>query len=199
MHGIICRAFEGFVRTAYGEALWRRVRDGLDPGFDGFEPMFHYDDALVDRFVRLCAAQLGKPREALLEDFGTYLVAGVASDRVRRLLRYGGLDYVDFLQSLEDLPGRATLAVPDIGLPELALSEDEDGRFRLSVRACFEGGGHVVAGLLRALADDYGALVVLDQVCAAEGRATILIDLLESAYSEGRGFDLSDALRGIGA
>ncbi|WP_235917079.1 heme NO-binding domain-containing protein [Maritimibacter harenae] len=198
MHGIVCRSFETFVKAAYGPSLWRELTDRLDMAASSFEPMFHYDDGLVLRLVTLCAERLGKPREVLLEDFGTDLVAGFASGRVRRLLRYCGIDYADFLHALDDLPGRVALAVPDIGLPELELTECGPGRYRLACRSRFPGAAHVITGLLRALANEYGALAVLD--CAGrEGDAEVIdIHLLQEAFAEARGFDLSDTLLAVG-
>ena len=49
-------------------------------------------------------------------------------------------------------------------------------------------------GVLRAMADDYGALAVLDHVGAADGEETITITLVETDFAQGREFEL-----GIGA
>lgn len=198
MHGIICRSFEAFVRSAYGNHVWRDAAGGIELPRDGFEPMFHYDDDLVVRFVASCAATLGKPREALLEDFGIHLIAGLRSDRVRRLLRYGGIDYEDFLHSLDDLPGRAALAMPDLSLPELELEEHEPGRFQLLCRANIDGAGHVLTGLLRALADDYGTLALLEHGGRRDSAEVVHIQLLDHAFSEGRSFDLTDPSLAVG-
>lgn len=190
MHGIICRSFEGFLNAAYGQPLWLSVREQLDLSFESFEPMFHYGDDILSDVVDACSAVLGKPREALLEDFGTYLVAGMTSGRVRRLLRYGGLDYEDFLHSFEELPGRAALAVPDIRLPDIELLEPKQGEFELICRSDFDGAGFVVTGLLRALADDYGALVLISHEGSWVGGEIVSINLLEKKFAEGRGFHL---------
>ncbi|MAM62832.1 heme NO-binding domain-containing protein [Maritimibacter sp. UBA3975] len=198
MHGIICRSFESFVRSAYGNQVWGEAAAGLDVPREGFEPMFHYDDDVVTALVAACAATLGKPCEALLEDFGTHLIAGMSSDRVRRLLRYGGIDYEDFLHSLDDLPGRAALAVPDLSLPELELEELDPGQYRLYCRAGIDGAGHVITGLLRALADDYGVLALLDHKGRRDGAEVICIRLLEAAFSKGRRFDLADTWLAVG-
>ncbi|HHB80507.1 MAG TPA: heme NO-binding protein, partial [Aliiroseovarius sp.] len=156
MHGLINRALEDFLRATYGGETWRDISEQLDLGHDSFEPMFVYDDAVTHRLVAQAATNLNKPREALLEDFGTYLVANPNSERVRRLLRFGGVDYLDFLHSLEDLRGRARLAVPDLDLPVLRLSDEGDGNFAVTCESPHEGFGHVVLGILRAIADDYG-------------------------------------------
>lgn len=89
---------------------------------------------------------------------------------LRRLLRLGGDSFVDFLYSLDDLRDRARLAVSDLELPELELHDQAAGRFSL---LCLTGApyrhdtamrdfGHVMIGVVRAMADYYGALVVLD-------------------------------------
>ncbi len=192
MHGLINRSFEGFLRITYGAELWAGVAQDIDAGFDRFEPVLHYDDVLSYRMLESAAARLDKPPETLLEDFGTFLVAAPATRRVRRLLRFGGVDYEDFLASLEDLRGRARLAVPDLDLPKLELTDAGGGLFRLVCRSPHRGFGHVYLGLLRALADDYGALVLIDFEGEAEGAEILNIRLADAAFAEGRAFDLAD-------
>ena len=47
-----------------------------------------------------------------------------------------------------------------------------------------------MVGLLRAMADDYGALVMLDRKSGGDGQDVIWISLVESTFAEGRSFDL---------
>ncbi|MCI2398598.1 heme NO-binding domain-containing protein [Aliiroseovarius subalbicans] len=191
MHGLINRSLENFVRDTYGIELWDSVMQELDLGYESFEPMFRYDNAVTRAVTLAVAARLDRTCEDLLEDFGTYLVADARSERVRRLLRFGGVDYLDFLHSLDDLPGRAHLAVPDLDLPDLELVDRGAGEFALRVSHSEGGFGHVLLGALRALADDYGALALLEY----EGRdginATLSIRLLDAAFHEGKNFDLA--------
>lgn len=196
MHGLINRSFEGFLRVTYGESLWADVVLDLDAGFDRFEPLLHYDDDLTRRMLESAATRLDKAPETLLEDFGTFLVASPETRRVRRLLRFGGVDYEEFLASLEDLRGRARLAVPDLDLPELQLHERGGGVYRLACHATQRGFGHVYLGLLRALADDYGALVMIDFEGVEDGAEILEIRLAEADFAEGRAFDLADRAAG---
>lgn len=191
MHGLIIRSFEGFLRNTYGAALWEMAVNELDLGFDRFEPMFHYDDAVAQELITIASRRLGRTCEMLLEDFGTYLVASPASERVRRLLRFGGVDYEDFLGSLEDLAGRVRLAVPDLVLPEVALRDLGADTFVLEVASGMAGAASVYLGLLRALADDYGALVIAEHSPGPDGAAQLSIRLLKADFSEGRGFALA--------
>ena len=107
---------------------------------------------------------LGRSRETLLEDLGHYLVSNASLTSVRRLLRFCGVNFVDFVNSLEELPERGHLALPNLDLPELELLDHGGGRFTLNCTAALQGTGHIMVGLLRAMADDYGALVTLDNL-----------------------------------
>lgn len=196
MHGLINKSLESFLRDTYGNKLWLSIMSELDFGFDTFEPMFGYDDGVISSLLDVASARLDKPRDVLLEDWGTYLVAHPSSERVRRLLRFGGVDYEDFLLSLEELPGRVRLAVPDLDFPSMEINELGDGEYALNVANGFAGAGHVFLGLLRALADDYGALVLIDFNGSTNSVDRISIQLLEAEFAEGRGFRLAQSVVG---
>ncbi|AMY68599.1 heme NO-binding domain-containing protein [Frigidibacter mobilis] len=196
MHGLVNRSLQCFLRDTYGNDLWGAVARRAGIGPDGFEAMQVYDDALTEAVLGGAAQRLSKPPEALLEDLGAYLVS---LEPLRRLLRFGGVGYADFLHSLDDLQGRAQLALPDLGLPALRLVAAPGGQFALHL-----GSGEretcatarlappVLAGMLRAMADDYGALVLIElpEAPGAHGVGTIHIELLEARYATGRRFHL---------
>ncbi len=54
-----------------------------------------------------------------------------------------------------------------------------------------DGAGFIVAGLLRAMADDYGALVLLDHLGREGAYEVISLHLLDQSYTEGKRFDLA--------
>jgi hypothetical protein len=191
MHGLINRSIQYFLRDTYGLELWCEVAQAAGLGFDSFETMLTYDDRLTSAVVDAAAQCLDRPRETVLEDLGTYLVSHPNLERLRRLLRFGGVNFVDFLHSLDDLPGRSRLALPDLDVPVLELQDYSPQLFKLRCRAPVPGIGHVVVGLLRAMADDYGALVLLDHDgCTSDGEI-VSIHLLESQFTAGRRFDLA--------
>jgi hypothetical protein len=191
MHGLINRSIEGFLRDTYGSELWLDVARDAGLGFDSFEAMLSYDDRLTERVVAVASARLGRPRDALLEDLGTFLVSHPSQERLRRLLRFGGVSFIDFLHSLDDLPGRGRLALPDLELPTLRLRGVSPERFELRCEAGLPGAGHVIVGLLRAMADDYGALVLLEHQGADAAGETVLVHLLDTRFAAGRRFDLA--------
>lgn len=190
MHGLILRAFQSFACATYGAERWERATQTA--GCDGpdFESMLIYDQAQSMAVIAALCDELGRPREELLEDLGTYLVSHPETESLRRLLRFGGETYADFLHSLDDLPDRARLAVSDLDLPRLELREHTPGLFTLSIGPGLPGFGWVLMGILRAMADDYGALAMLDHQGVRAGDEVIEITLVESAFAEGRHFDL---------
>lgn len=194
MHGLVNRAIECFLRDTYSLALWSEVARDARLGFDSFEPMLIYDIAQTEAVIQSAARRLARPREALLEDVGIYLVSHRTTEPLRRLLRFGGVTFTDFLHSLDDLPDRARLAVPELDLPRLRLTGLGPHRFRLICASPIAGMGHVVVGLLRAMADDYGVLVLLEHRGQTAEGEIVSIALLDAAFAAGRPFDLAERL-----
>ena len=193
MLGLVNRSIQNFLTDTFGERIWYAVacKAGVSP--EGFEPMLSYEDTLTDRLLDVACETLDRRLFDFLEDLGTYLST---REPVRRLLRYGGRDYVDFLRSLNELQGRTQLALEDLKLPELTLRGLGVGRYTLSVIGAPPGWGAVFAGVLRAMADDYGALVLIElNEHTEDGPAgeAIAVQLLDSFHASGRSFDLSDA------
>lgn len=190
MHGLINRAIQSFTVHSYGQGQWQAVVDRAGLPFSEFEAMLVYEDGVTDRVLTALCQELARPRDEVLEDIGTYLVSDPHVEALRRLLRFGGEDYVEFLHSLDDLPDRARLAVSDLDLPALELREHAAGQFTLSCGPGLPGFSHVMIGVLRAMADDYGALVMLEHAGDRHGCERIAITLVEQAFAQGRSFEL---------
>ncbi|MEW9918941.1 heme NO-binding domain-containing protein [Marimonas sp. MJW-29] len=190
MIGLINRSIQLFVTYAYGAEAWARVALAAGLDFTEFEAMMQYDDSHTPRLLDAAAQVLEQSRDEVMEDIGTFIVSHHGFEGVRRLLRFGGIDFVDFLHSLDDLDERVRLAVPDLHLPKLELMPHRDGGFSLLCDASITGYGNVMMGLLRAMADDYGALVLLEHTGTHRGKEIVSIRVIESDYSEGRRFEL---------
>ena len=133
---------------------------------------------------------LDKPRTDVLEDIGTYLASHPNVEALRRLLRFGGAHFIEFLYSLDDLHDRARLAVDDLELPRLTLVRHTENHYSLLCGAAFPGWGHVLVGILRVMAHDYGALAYLEHCGAKDQTETIDIRLVHTSYAQGRTFVL---------
>ena len=190
MHGLINRAIQCFVVDSYGSETWVEVTRIADLGFVEFESMLTYDDDVTPKLLDAVSHVLKRDRDEVAEDMGTYLVSHPNVEALRRLLRIGGFDFVEFLHSLDDLPDRARLAVSDLRLPGLELQDHAPGQFSLVCHSSSEGYGHVMMGVLRAMADDYGVLAVLEHAGSGDGTETISITLIETEFAEGRSFEL---------
>ncbi|TQS73156.1 heme NO-binding protein [Rhodobacteraceae bacterium] len=192
MHGLINTAIQSFIRHNYGTPVWAQVCARLEMPTSGFEAMLKYDDAVTERLIGATSITLARPRTLLLEDIGAFIAM---THPLRRLLRFGGASYHEFLLSLDELPARARMCLPDIGVPELSCATMPDGSLRLRVVGDVVGWGAFMCGLVRAVADDYGALAVIDYLGSGQenGAACELVQilLLDQAFSEGMQFDLA--------
>ena len=186
MHGLINRSIEGFLRHTYGDAFWRGVAEasGIDPR--GFQTIREYPDALSHALINNAALQLDKPETELLEDLGAWLAR---LESVRRLLRFSGRDFGEFLMTLDELPGRAHMVIPDLGMPRMQVTAAPGGAMGASIRVvmpdCFQEWRSVMAGLIRAMDDDYGALGLI----GVEGTA-VTVQVSDNSFCEGRSFSL---------
>ena len=89
------------------------------------------------------------------------------------------------MMSLEELRGRGQMVAPGLELPALAVTVTGQGWKIAS--DCHVLWLHAVAGMLHAMADDYGVLAVIE--VAGGG---ILVDVPVMDFNEGRPFSISD-------
>lgn len=191
MHGLINRSIEIFLKERHGAALWQAVAQQAQVPDGSFEAMLPYEDAVTGRVIAAAAQALDRSEAELLEDLGIFLITSERTQVVRRLLRYGGVSFLDFLYSLDDLQDRVKLAVPELEVPRFELQREGQSGFHLIVESPVAGMGHVTVGILRALADDYGALVVLEESHDAGTQSDITVHLLNSTHAAGRRFSLA--------
>lgn len=183
MHGLINHSIEYFVRDSYGIAAWQDVaaRACCNPG--GFAPFRDYPDRLTLQLIVASASVLGKPVDELLEDAGAWLARQPV---LRRLLRFSGSSYSDFVLSLEELPDRMHLVLPTLEMPRITVSGKGSGRFRVVVTCSPSEWRSVIAGMLRAMSDDYGALALI-----IDDGAGITVDVSEEAFADAQDFQLA--------
>lgn len=198
MHGLIGRALETFIADAHGDALRGEAlsRAGLPP--DGFASARRFSSASGSLLLRAASAATGLPSAALLTDLGIWLVSQRRNEPIRRLVRFGGGDFHGFLHSLEDLPARGRLAMPDLDLPRIMLI-DRAPSYDIRTEFPQWGAGHVLSGVLRGMADDYGVLAVVEHAGGHRVRGgpcaeRIRVEVADDAHTDGRRFDLVPSL-----
>ena len=187
MDALLLRSLQSYVLDTFGTASWRQICAAAGLTVTAFEPMLRYDPGTADRIATVVAGVLGRSVDTVWEDMGTYLVTNPDREGVRRLLRFGGTSFADFLHSLEELPGRARLAMPHLDAPELTLDEVGPDQFELRCQSPVRGLQRVLAGLLTAMADDYGALCLIEPGAAG----CTAISVLDRQHAEARHFHLA--------
>jgi len=193
MHGLINRALQRFLTDVYGAALCHSVlsQAGCDPNAE-FDVLGRFDRSLTSKIVTIATDELNQTVPDFLEDLGVYLASHENCANVRRLLRFGGDSFREFLHSLTELKERVLLAVDGLEFPEIDLRQHDNEHFTLSVSGDPAGFGHVLAGVLRAMADDYGALAIFENVGRYGRTETISVQLLDINYAGGQNFDLAN-------
>ncbi|MDO5528680.1 MAG: heme NO-binding domain-containing protein [Paracoccus sp. (in: a-proteobacteria)] len=183
MHGLIHRCVEVFIRERHGDPVWTQLASlsGVDPR--GFRPFRRYAAKQCDALLRAAAAHLSLGRMELLEDLGHW-VARI--EQIRRILRFSGSDFGDFLFALEYLRARAEMVLPGLDLPQVKVSQSGPSRFTLHLRGAPGDWTAALCGLVRAMADDYGVLAVVEQA-----RRRIIVEIPDASFSAGRHFSLA--------
>jgi len=187
MHGAINRGLQAYVCEIFSKEIWEDTCGRAELGSYNFETMLSYDDEITDRVLEALSKVLKRDRSDILEDFGTFVVSESTLQSVRKLLRFGGENYVEFLQSLEDVHDRAKVAMPDFDVPKFELETQADNQFILNYRFEKLGFGAVFLGLLRGMADDYGALILIDHIPKRDGNVDVdqfEISLLHMGWPE---------------
>lgn len=191
MHGLVNCAIEGFFRGTYGEETWQSVCVAAGVREQRFEPLLTYDNSVTTRLIEAGAGVLRRDPDALLEDLGCALISGEtdAAFATRRLLRFAGHGFVDFLYALDDLADRVALAVPDLRMPQVTVEERRQDCFMIQCERHWPGFSRVITGVLRAMADEYGVLVLIDPV--EDATCDLLeLQLIDLSFSAGRAFSL---------
>jgi hypothetical protein len=190
---MINRALQSFVVSTYGPAIWEEIREIAGVPADGFEAMVQYEDAVTLDCMAATMQVLDKDPNTLLEDVGTFLVTDPRLEPLRRLLRFGGASFAEFLFSLDEMPDRARLALPDLELPDIVVRPEGGGTYVVAARWVLPGVAPILLGALRAMADDYGALVTMELAGRSEGEERIRLTVFDADFSAGKAFSLGQA------
>lgn len=183
MLGLVNRSIEVFLRTTYGEKTWHDIAARADVDARGFNSLRNYPDDITTKLLRCAALKLGKSTLDILEDTGGWMVQ---LEPVRRLLRFSGSEFSEFIFALEELPGRARMALPDLNFPPLVLTKKEDDLYLIHGPDWPHGLQWIIAGALRGMADDYGVLALIEAKTSG-----IEIRVLMQEFALARPFELS--------
>lgn len=194
MHGLICKAIEGFVKDQHGAGAWAAIRAQSGLAIEGFETLRIYDPDIATTVIDATAFVLGRDRDAVLEDVGHWICTHPPLEAVRRLIRFTGRTFMNLLYALDEVHDRACMAVPGLCLPRFRLDRDYAGELVIYSRWHIAGGAALLTGALRAMADDYGTLAMIDAGRAEMSNGIwfelIHIKVIQQDYHESREFTL---------
>ena len=182
MHKIATNCLEMFLKDAYGDDLWQSVADAA--GFDSGDLLNWHgaSEEVAESIFVEASARLGKSRQEFLEDMGAWLTH---QEPIRRLLRFSGGRFYDFLGSLREIVPRIKMVLPDIGISNLRVSTNGTGSYCILGKEEDVDFIWIISGAIRGMADDYGALAVI-----STSANSVNVDVALPEFSERRGFSL---------
>lgn len=182
MQGLINRSFELFLRDCYGDRIWERVarQSKVDPR--GFFLLQGTLDHITVTLIAEASKILRKPEGELVEDLGGWLTR---RESIRRLLRFSGRDFSEFVESLGESPRRALMVMQTLKIPKITVTMLEAQSYEVFVDGDSDIWPMLLAGVLRGMADDYGALAVI----TIQNRV-LRVDVAMTEFSLMRPFDL---------
>ena len=175
MHWLVNRAIEEFLSDTYGDALWG---EGARHGDETTPSVTLKNSSALSQ----AAHRSGRQPVELCEDLGAWLAR---KEPIRRLLRFAGRHFGEFVLRLGELPGRVEMVIPDLPVPEVRITSAQPDRLVIVLNSDDESWAALMAGMLRAMADDYGVLALI--LC--EG-PEISVHVPDSSFSAGREFSL---------
>lgn len=176
MQLLVNKAIEDFLASNHAEIL--HARDSA------MHRHVAGQDWLQDRHMLDWAAhQTGKPVEEMFEDFGAWLAR---QESTRRLLRFSGRNFAEFVVRLEELPGRAHMVSENFAMPPISVRSGGMEMLQVTLPAGATRWTALLAGMVRVMADDYGALGLI----SVEGHV-ISVQISDEEFADGRDFSLS--------
>lgn len=171
MYGLVNRAVEELLISLRGEAGWQRVRERAGCEEDGFVAMQTYPDELTFRLVDAAAAELARPVDEVLQDFGEYWVLYTAARGYGDLMSGRGDSTLQFLRQLNEMHARVETIFHKMTLPWFEVDEAtvQDEGFELLYDSPRQGLAPFVVGLVRGLGKRYGESLSIEHI---ESRAT---------------------------
>ncbi|WP_440959696.1 heme NO-binding domain-containing protein [Oceanicaulis sp. LC35] len=181
MYGMVNQGVRAFIVENFGETDWSEICNAVGLSDHEFEAMATYPDAVTYDLVKTISAKYDMPPERVLEVFGTYWVEYSGQTAVGQLLRFGGNDLLERLDSLNELHERIKLSMPHLKPPSFDFVELEEGLFSLRYWSERDGLETMVIGLVRGLSEQTGQAIELSQdaePAVQDARASFTIRLV---------------------
>jgi hypothetical protein len=171
VHGLIHLQLEEYAESAFGREAWDRVM--ADAGLEGkvYVPTARYDDAEALELVLAAARARGVGPQALLEDFGTWLVPGLVAT-------YGYLiapqwHSLDLIENTEEMVHVALRESDELARPPLLRVTRRGQSELLLIYASERQMCGLAKGIARGVGAHYGeTLEITEESCMLSGAST---------------------------
>ena len=101
---------------------------------DNFEGMLTYPDDVTYKLVGVISEKYDMTAAEVLKAFGDYWVDYSASSTIGQLLRFGGKDLADRLDSLNEMHERIKMSMPHLKPPSFRVRGRREWRTQASLR-----------------------------------------------------------------
>ncbi|MEO0344438.1 MAG: diguanylate cyclase [Pseudomonadota bacterium] len=161
MLGLINQGLRSFVLAFHGEKSWSAMRARRAELPEDFEVLLDYPPDITTTLLAEIAMIRDVDRRDVLEDLGTYLVTNLWEARIRDLILTCGADFNNFmarapviLQALEQIEPRSNCKA-------FSFKTKAKGQYEIRNSGDMLYAAPLIVGVLRAIADHFGALVTL--------------------------------------
>lgn len=100
MYGMVNQGVQSFITKNFGQADWLDICDRAGVSDTQFEGMLTYPDEVTYKLVGAICEKYDMSAEDALENFGAYWIDFSRTTSVGKLIRFGGQELADLLDSL---------------------------------------------------------------------------------------------------
>lgn len=168
MYGMVNKAVEVMVRSAYDEPTWQRIKQHAEVGEALFVTMDQYPDDVTYRLVGAASHVLEQPADEILRAFGHFWTSYTAREGYRELLYLAGDSFLACLQNLDNLHARVGLSYPQLQPPSFYCSDVTEHTVCLHYLSERRGLAPMVIGLLYGLAELFNTSITIQQIAYRE-------------------------------
>ncbi|XP_019639998.1 PREDICTED: soluble guanylate cyclase 88E-like isoform X4 [Branchiostoma belcheri] len=149
MYGLLLESINEYIKEAYGESVWKLIRERALCPHHSFVTHQVYGEHEIPKIARAAAEVTGVDLPDLMDAFGVTFVSFVGQYGYDRILRVLGRHVRDFLNGLDNLHEYLRFSYPKLQPPSFFCEEESSMGLTLHYRSRRRGFVHYVKGQLR--------------------------------------------------
>ncbi|XP_019641301.1 PREDICTED: soluble guanylate cyclase 88E-like isoform X1 [Branchiostoma belcheri] len=149
MYGLLLESINDYLKGAYGEAVWKLIRERANVPHHSFVTHQVYSETVIPRLAKAASEVTGMNHDELMDVFGISFVTFVGQYGYDRILRVLGRQLRDFLNGLDNLHEYLRFSYPKLQPPSFFCEEETATGLTLHYRSRRKGFIHYVKGELR--------------------------------------------------